>query len=162
MNPYAVEKAPDISNTNVDLNSFSVTWSAVSNATDYQVQYSKASDFSNAILANTVNLSYTALKLHENTTYYVRVRGFNSKGSSNVYGPWSTTKTVKTKQFVVNEGVKITLCSDGEIVGDKPFAYGFADIQIFAEDSTRDKEYASHLRNVKKGICRNRRYVLNE
>lgn len=153
LNPYAVEEAPDICNTNVDLNSFSVTWSAVSNATDYQVQYSKASDFSNAILTNTVNLSYNALKLNENTTYYVRVRGFNSKGSSNVYGPWSTTKTVKTKQFVVNEGVKITLCSDGEIVGDNPFAYGFADIQIFAEDSTRDKEYASHLRNVKKAYA---------
>lgn len=153
LNPYAVEKAPDISNTNVDLNSFSVTWSAVSNATDYQVQYSKTSDFSNAILANTANLSYTALKLNENTTYYVRVRGFNSKGASNVYGPWSTTKAVKTKQFVVNEGVKITLCSDGEIVGDNPFAYGFADIQIFAEDSTRDKEYASHLRNVKKAYA---------
>lgn len=153
LNPYAVEKAPAISNTNVDLNSFSVTWGAVSNATDYQVQYSKASDFSNAILANTVDLSYTALKLNENTMYYVRVRGFNSKGVSNVYGPWSTTKTVKTKQFVVNEGVKITLCSDGEIVGDKPFAYGFADIQIFAEDSTRDKEYASHLRNVRKAYA---------
>lgn len=150
LNPYAVEKAPDISNTNVDLNSFSVTWSAVSNATDYQVQYSKASDFSNAILANTVNLSYTALKLNENTTYYVRVRGFNSKGSSNVYGPWSTTKTVKTKQFVVNEGVKITLCDDGNIVGNKPFAYGFAYIQTVVDDSDRDKEYASHLRNVKK------------
>ena len=153
LNPYAVEKAPDISNTNVDLNSFSVTWGAVSNATDYQVQYSKASDFSNAILANTVNLSYTALKLNENTTYYVRVRGFNSKGASNAYGPWSATKTVKTKQFVVNEGVKITLCSDGEIVGDNPFAYGFADIQIFSEDSTRDKEYASHLRNVRKAYA---------
>lgn len=153
LNPYAVEKAPDICNTNVDLNSFSVTWSAVSNATDYQVQYSKASDFSNAILANTVNLSYTALKLNENTTYYVRVRGFNSKGSSNVYGPWSTTKTVKTKQFVVNEGVKATLCDDGTIVGNKPFAYGFAYIQIFADDSTREKEYTSHLRNVRKAYA---------
>ena len=152
LNPYAVEKAPAISNTNVDLNSFSVTWGAVSNATDYQVQYSKASDFSNAVLANTVDLSYTALKLNENTTYYVRVRGFNSKGASNVYGPWSATKTVKTKQFVVNEGVKITLCDDGTIVGNKPFAYGFAYIQIFADDSARDKEYASHLRNVRKAF----------
>ena len=152
LNPYAVEKAPAISNTNVDLNSFSVTWGVVSNATDYQIQYSKASDFSNAVLANTVDLSYTALKLNENTTYYVRVRGFNSKGASNVYGPWSATKTVKTKQFVVNEGVKITLCDDGTIVGNKPFAYGFAYIQIFADDSARDKEYASHLRNVRKAF----------
>ena len=153
LNPYAVEKAPAISNTNVDLNSFSVTWGVVSNATDYQVQYSKASDFSNAVLANTVDLSYTALKLNENATYYVRVRGFNSKGASNVYGPWSATKTVKTKQFVVNEGVKITLCDDGTIVGNKPFAYGFAYIQIFADDSARDKEYASHLRNVRKAFA---------
>lgn len=150
LNPYAVEKAPDISNTNVDLNSFSVTWSAVSNATDYQVQYSKASDFSNAILANTVNLSYTALKLNENTTYYVRVRGFNSKGASNVYGPWSTTKTVKTKQFVVNEGVKIQYSDDDWLYGNKPFAYGFAKIDFEVPESKHDAVYAEYLKNVRK------------
>ena len=75
-----------------------VRWGKNSKATGYQIQYSTNKNFSGAktlTVKGASKTSYTISKLSKNTTYYVRVRAYYSKGSMKSYTSWSGSKSVK-------------------------------------------------------------------
>ncbi|MDD6405399.1 MAG: bacterial Ig-like domain-containing protein [Clostridiales bacterium] len=91
----SVEKITGIKNQSSG--KMSVKWIKNTKATGYQVQYSTRKSFSSAVMKtyrkkNVVSASYG--KLRKGTTYYVRVRAYN-KGTSTVYGAWSSVKKIK-------------------------------------------------------------------
>jgi phosphodiesterase/alkaline phosphatase D-like protein len=84
--------------TNVLANSFTATWSSVTDATSYRLDVSASSSFANYVLpyrdldvGNTT--SYNVTGLAANTFYYYRLRAHNANGS----GPNSNVVRVKTK-----------------------------------------------------------------
>jgi hypothetical protein len=71
--------------------SFTVSWSAVSEASGYQLERTTNSSFSNAITCYTgASTSYSESGL-TNGTYYYRVTAYNDSGSSN----WKTGHAIK-------------------------------------------------------------------
>lgn len=96
---YTAPSAPGRpSVSSVTSSSFYASWAAPSNwggdnTADYDVQYSKNSNFSGATTATIYNKrNHTVTGLDPNTTYYVRVRAFNAAGR----GSWSTSRTLST------------------------------------------------------------------
>ena len=65
-----------------------------SNATKYQVQFSLKKNMKKAKTKIFKGVKYTIKKLKSKKTYYIRVRGINSKGK---VGAWSKIKRVKVK-----------------------------------------------------------------
>lgn len=83
--------APDkISYEVISGNSGRITWTAVSNASGYEVQISSGSDFSS--LLGKLSMSGTSVKItgmNAANTYYARVR---SMGTNNTYSAWTVCK----------------------------------------------------------------------
>ncbi len=80
--------------------SFTVKYSKNTNASGYQIQYATNSKFKSAVtktVKNNKTTSYKASKLSAKKKYYVRVRSYKVVNGKNVYGAWSTAKTVITK-----------------------------------------------------------------
>ena len=73
--------------------SFKASWSKVSGAKKYELQYSLKKDFSKAKTIKTAKNSLRVKKLKKKKTYYVRVRAVNGKAKSQ----WTAIKKVKTK-----------------------------------------------------------------
>ncbi|MEI6520062.1 MAG: C10 family peptidase, partial [bacterium] len=76
------------------------TWSTISNALAYDIDISTNSNFTTKASYSTVLTSLSAV-LAENTTYFWRVRA--KQGST--LGPWSTTSSFTTAQFVATPGL---------------------------------------------------------
>jgi hypothetical protein len=76
-----------------------VTWKKDSQASGYEIFYSSRSDFSTNKTV-TVSQEYAAKTLTglvSGRTYYVKVRAFNTVGSTKHYGAYSDVKSVKCK-----------------------------------------------------------------
>ena len=69
-------------------NSYTVSWSSVSNATSYTLQQADNSDFTNATTAYSGSATQFALNNQPGGTWYYRVRAANVAGNS----PWSITR----------------------------------------------------------------------
>ena len=61
----------------------------VAGATGYQIQYAKNSKFSSAKAVTSKKLTKAISKLSSKTTYYVRVRAYNTVNGKKAYGSWS-------------------------------------------------------------------------
>jgi len=79
---------------------FTVSYSSVTNALSYQVQFSKNTSFSSATTKENPSLKYTASGLTKGTYYYVRVRAFTVYNDGlKVYSNWSRAQSVYVKKL---------------------------------------------------------------
>jgi hypothetical protein len=69
-------------------------WNTASNSSQYQFQLDDYSSFSSPIISATTGNSYMTTSSLSDDTYYWRVRGHNNSGGCNVYGSWSSYRTV--------------------------------------------------------------------
>ena len=89
------------SSTGDDTPTFS--WSAASNASEYQIQVDNNSDFSSPVIsATTASTSHTPLTGLGNATYWWQVRGHNAGGGCDVWGPWSDAWSVAIVSGICN------------------------------------------------------------
>lgn len=76
-------------------------WSTVSDATGYQIRYSKDKSFKTGVVTKNVSGqssgSKTISKLSRKKKYYVQVRAYIKSGGKTAYGKWSAKKALKTK-----------------------------------------------------------------
>lgn len=76
-------------------------WSTVSDATGYQIRYSKDKSFKTGVVTKNVSGqssgSKTISKLSRKKKYYVQVRPYVKSGGKTAYGKWSAKKALKTK-----------------------------------------------------------------
>ncbi|MDO4337692.1 MAG: leucine-rich repeat domain-containing protein [Eubacteriales bacterium] len=72
-----------------------VKWKKNSQATGYQIQYSKKSNFSNAKLLGAKGASKTSGKIKPGKgKFYIRVRTYKKVNGVNSYSAWSSVKTI--------------------------------------------------------------------
>ena len=65
----------------------------------YQIQISTNKKFTKGKKTyTTTKVSYSIKKLKKGKKYYIRVRGYNRKGTKKLYGKWSIVKKVKIKK----------------------------------------------------------------
>lgn len=77
-----------------------LSWSTVSDASGYQIRYSKNRKMKQATLKTVRGQSKykkTIKRLSRKKRYYVQVRVYKKSGSKTVYGKWSQKKSFKTK-----------------------------------------------------------------
>lgn len=76
-------------------------WSTVTDATGYQIRYSKNKKMKNGVITKTIKGKLknkkTISKLARKKKYYIQVRAYKKSGSKIVYGKWSAKKCLKTK-----------------------------------------------------------------
>lgn len=80
---------------------FNVTWNKKSNASGYQIQYSKSSSFSSSKKVTVKGKTTTTKKIRnckKNTKYYVRVRTYKVVNGEKKYSAWSAKKSIVTKK----------------------------------------------------------------
>lgn len=81
--------------------SLKVLWYTVSDATGYQIRYSKNKKFKSGVKTVTVKgrskNKKLLKKLSRKKKYYVQVRAYKKSGSKTVYGKWSSKKCFKTR-----------------------------------------------------------------
>lgn len=80
--------------------SLKASWSKVSGATGYVVEYSTSSSFKKSTTVTTSSTSKTIKSLSKNKKYYVRVKSYKtvkvSGKSVNLYSSWSSVKSLST------------------------------------------------------------------
>lgn len=74
-----------------------VTWSKVSGAKGYQVQYAYSAPFSKKTKKISTN-KFVARKLKKKKTYSFRVRAYKMNGKKKLYGKWSKVVRIKIKK----------------------------------------------------------------
>ncbi len=74
-----------------------VTWSKVSGAKGYQVQYAYSAPFSKKTKTVSTN-KFVAKKLKKKKTYSFRVRAYKMNGKKKLYGKWSKVVRIKIKK----------------------------------------------------------------
>lgn len=75
-------------------------WYTVSDASGYQIRYSKKGNMKNSKTINVKGQSKNKKmikKLSRRKKYYVQVRAYKKSGTKTVYGKWSSKKCLKTK-----------------------------------------------------------------
>ena len=80
--------------------SMTATWTAVTSAEGYQVQYSTSSKMSSAktvTVKGGTKITKKISKLVKNKTYYVRIRAYKTVDGKKVYSSWTAKKKVKLK-----------------------------------------------------------------
>lgn len=82
----------------VSKNSMKIKWKKVSNASGYEILYSKKSNFKKADTVNIKNGKMTSRKIKKlsaDKKYYVKVRAYTTVNGKPYYGSWSKKRTVK-------------------------------------------------------------------
>lgn len=74
-----------------------VTWSKVSGAKGYRVQYAYSAPFSKKTKTVSTN-KFVAKKLKKKKTYSFRVRAYKMNGKNKLYGKWSKVVRIKIKK----------------------------------------------------------------
>lgn len=74
-----------------------VTWSKVSGAKGYRVQYAYSAPFSKKTKTVSTN-KFVAKKLKKKKTYSFRVRAYKMNGKKKLYGKWSKVVRIKIKK----------------------------------------------------------------
>ena len=74
-----------------------VTWSKVSGAKGYQVQYAYSAPFSKKTKTVSTN-KFVAKKIKKKKTYSFRVRAYKMNGKKKLYGKWSKVVRIKIKK----------------------------------------------------------------
>lgn len=77
-----------------------LSWGTVSDASGYQIRYSRKGNMKNSKTISVKGQSKskkTIKKLSRRKKYYVQVRAYKKSGSKKVYGKWSQKKYFKTK-----------------------------------------------------------------
>lgn len=79
----------------------SLEWYTVSDASGYQIRYSKRSKMDKGVHTQTVRggqkMKKTIKKLSRRKKYYVQVRAYKASGANKAYGKWSKKFAIKTK-----------------------------------------------------------------
>ena len=79
-------------------NTIKVTYKKAARAKGYQVQYSTKSSMKSAKTTKTTKTFATIKSLKANTTYYIRVRAYNTSSKRKTqYGAWSSKIKIKTE-----------------------------------------------------------------
>ena len=74
-----------------------ITWSKVSGAKGYQIQYAYSAPFSKKTKTVIFN-KFVAKKLKKKKTYSFRVRAYKMNGKKKLYGKWSKVVRIKIKK----------------------------------------------------------------
>lgn len=94
-------KAPKISKVSSKSNKLKVEWSASTEATGYEIQYSTDKTFQSKVKKKTIakasKVSFQSGKLKKGNKYYVRIRSYTKVSGKKVYGGYSAVKSVKIK-----------------------------------------------------------------
>lgn len=91
-------KVTSVKKSTATATSIKVSYKKASRAKGYQVQYSTKSNMKSAKTVKTKKTSATISKLKANTTYYIRVRAYNTSSKKKTqYGAWSAKIKVKTE-----------------------------------------------------------------
>ena len=85
--------------TNVKGKKAQIQWKKGNSVTGYQIEYSTDKNFKKGVTRKTISKSstvkYTASKLTNKKTYYVRIRTYKKDRKATVYSSWSKSKSVK-------------------------------------------------------------------
>ncbi|MBR6567890.1 MAG: fibronectin type III domain-containing protein [Clostridia bacterium] len=111
----------------------SLSWTAVSGAKSYQIQYSK--DGKNWLSATSSAASTTIRNLDANTSYTFKVSAVNQNGGKNQNGEYSAAVTVKTL-IGVPSGLKVTALSDTSATVSWNAARGAKAYRVFRNNSS--------------------------
>jgi Zn-dependent metalloprotease/uncharacterized protein YjdB/fibronectin type 3 domain-containing protein len=76
-------------------NSIKLTWSAAGGASGYEVYRSTSSTGAYTYIASAISTSYINTGLTTNTTYYYKIRSYNTAGTSKLYGSFSSAVSAK-------------------------------------------------------------------
>ncbi len=76
-------------------NKVSISWSAVSGASGYQLYRSTSQGGTYSLVKTTAARSYTNSKLKTGTTYYYKVRAYKKVGGKKIYGSYSLVASAK-------------------------------------------------------------------
>ena len=117
-----------------DENSISLSWSASSGATSYDLDYSTDNSSWIVLLNNQNQTSYNHVSLASNDQYYYRVRGVNSVGDGNykTSNTWTTPLPPSTFSYA---GLHSTGDQDVRFTVTEPT--GATRIYIYANDGTQ-------------------------
>jgi hypothetical protein len=99
LDPRVQLGAPMITGVAATANTFTVTWSAVSAAYSYTVQYSKDPSFSSGAQTGIVNApltSYTVTGREPESTYYVRVKSYPNLPGDDTASDYSASQMIRT------------------------------------------------------------------
>lgn len=81
--------------------SLKLQWSTVTNASGYQIRYSKKKSMKKGVVTKTIKgqskYKKTIKKLSRRKKYYVQIRAYKKLGNKVVYGKWSAKICLKTK-----------------------------------------------------------------
>lgn len=94
-------KVTSVKKSSVTANSIKITYKKAARAKGYQVQYSTKSSMKSAKTRKTSKTSATIKSLKANTTYYIRVRAYNTASKKTQYGDWSKVVKIKTAKKAV-------------------------------------------------------------
>lgn len=75
-----------------------LTYTKVSNAKGYQVQYSASKGFASAKSVNAKKNAVVVKKLRKGRTYYFRARAYRTISGKKYWGAWSDVKSVKVRK----------------------------------------------------------------
>lgn len=98
-------KTPEISGVSSKKGGqLTVSWKKQSGATGFQIQYANNSSFKSAKTTTVKNASATSgvvTRLTGGKVWYVRVRAYQTVGSTNSYSSWSSSLSGKTQQYII-------------------------------------------------------------
>lgn len=90
-------KVTSVKKSAVTTSTIKLTYKKATRAKGYQIQYSTKSNMKSAKTVKTTKRTATIKNLKANTTYYVRVRAYNTSAKKKTqYGAWSSKIKVKT------------------------------------------------------------------
>lgn len=123
-----------VKKSTVKPNSITVTYAKASNTKGYQIQYATNSSMKSAKTVKSTKTSATLTGLKANTTYYVRVRAYNTLSNKKTqYGAWSTGIAIKTSSDGSNASTHTHTWTERTVV-DVPEKTETKEVMVGAKD----------------------------